>query len=84
MITISVCVGSACHLKGSYNVISELQELVETNNLGDKVDIKAIFCMGHCTEAVSVRLNDGEVESVSSKTVKTFFHDRILPLCVAD
>ncbi len=83
MITVSVCVGSACHLKGSYNVISELQELVETYNLGAKVDIKAIFCMGHCTEAVSVRLNDGEVESVNTKTVKAFFRDRILPLAAA-
>ena len=84
MITLSVCVGSACHLKGSYNVISELQELVETNKLGDKIDIKAIFCMGHCTEAVSVRLNDENVESVSSKTVKSFFQNRVLPLTVAE
>ena len=27
MITIQVCVGSACHLKGSYNIIDELSEL---------------------------------------------------------
>ena len=29
MITISVCVGSACHLKGSYKVIKGLQRLIE-------------------------------------------------------
>lgn len=80
MITVSVCVGSACHLKGSYNVISELQGLTETYNLGGKVDIKAIFCMGHCTEAVSVRIGDGEVESLDTKSVKAFFLERILPL----
>ncbi len=28
MITISVCVGSACHLKGSYKVIEGLQKLI--------------------------------------------------------
>jgi NADH:ubiquinone oxidoreductase subunit E len=80
MIRISVCIGSACHLKGSYNVISELQELIETYDLGDKIDIKAIFCMGHCSDAVSVRINDDEVESVSTHTVREFFNTRVLPL----
>lgn len=84
MITVSVCVGSACHLKGSYNVISELQELVEINNMGDKIDVRAIFCMGHCTEAVSIRINDGIVESVNSKTVKSYFDSRIKPLIAED
>ena len=28
--TISVCIGSACHLKGSYNVINSLQECYDT------------------------------------------------------
>ena len=80
MITISVCIGSACHLKGSYNVISELQQLIEANNLGDKIEIKSIFCLGHCAGAVSVRINDEEVENIGSHMVKEFFNKRVLPL----
>lgn len=80
MITVNVCIGSACHLKGSYNVISQLQQLIEENSLGDTIEIKAIFCLGHCSAAVSVQLNSEPVESVSSKTVNDFFTNRILPL----
>ena len=29
MIKISVCIGSACHLKGSYNVINGFQHVIE-------------------------------------------------------
>lgn len=80
MITISVCIGSACHLKGSYNVISELQKLIEANHLGDKVEIKAIFCLGKCSDAVAVRVNNEDIESVSGSTVDGFFNSRVLPL----
>jgi len=29
MLEIKICVGSSCHLKGSYNVINEFQHLIE-------------------------------------------------------
>lgn len=84
MITVNVCIGSACHVKGSYNVISTLQELAEEKGLSDSIEIKPVFCMGHCTEAVSVRIGDGEVESVSSRTVRDYFETKVLPLVLAE
>lgn len=80
MTTINVCIGSACHLKGSYNIISELQNLIEENDLGDQVEIKAVFCLGKCSDAVAVRVDDGEIESVNSDTVNDFFTTRILSM----
>lgn len=80
MTTINVCIGSACHLKGSYNIISELQNLIEVNNLGDQVEIKAVFCLGKCSDAVAIRVNDDEIESVTSGTVNDFFTTRILSM----
>ena len=80
MIAINVCIGSACHLKGSYNVISELQHLIEVNHLSDKIEIKAVFCMGRCSEAVAVRVNNEEIESLNSDMVSAFFKHRIIPL----
>lgn len=76
---ISVCIGSSCHLKGSYNVINSLQQLVEEYELADKVEIHASFCMGLCTQAVSVRINERQVQSVSGATVRDFFVRDILP-----
>ena len=80
MIIINVCIGSACHIKGSYNVINSLQQLTEEYGLTDRVDTRAAFCLGHCTQAVSVRIGDGEVQSVSGATVRDFFAKQVLPL----
>ena len=79
MIDLSVCVGSACHIKGSYNVINNFQQIIEEYNLSDKVELKAIFCLGHCTEGVSVKIDDSEVYSVSGATARKFFETEVLP-----
>lgn len=77
MVTINVCIGSACHLKGAYNVIKELQRLIDEGNLENNVVVKAAFCLGECTKAVSVRIDDGEIMSVSEETVEDFFVSNI-------
>lgn len=77
MVTISVCIGSACHIKGSYNVINTFQQLIEEYNLSDKVDLKAVFCVGNCRGSVSVKIND-EVYSVSGTTARSFFQSEVM------
>ena len=62
---ITVCIGSSCHIKGSRQVVSQLQELISQNNLGDKVDLGGTFCMGQCQKSVCVTV-DGTFHSVSS------------------
>ncbi|MBU3143395.1 (2Fe-2S) ferredoxin domain-containing protein [Clostridium sp. CF012] len=79
MIDLSVCVGSACHIKGSYNVINNFQQIIEEYKLADKVQLKAIFCLGHCTKGVSVKIDDSEVYSVSGSTSRNFFETEVLP-----
>ena len=79
MLTINVCIGSACHLKGSYSVISKLQELVKEHSLEDKVEIKGAFCLGRCTQAVSVKVDDN-IYSVNPSTTEDFFNNEILTI----
>lgn len=79
MLVIQVCVGSACHLKGSYDVISNLQEMIIEHDLNDNVDIKAAFCLGNCASAVSVKFEDeDEIFSVKSKETRDFFNSQVL------
>jgi NADH:ubiquinone oxidoreductase subunit E len=79
MLSISVCVGSACYIKGSHEVIKILQELIETTQLDKIVELKGSFCLGHCVEGVSIKL-DGEekVYSVNENNAKQFFQNEIL------
>lgn len=77
MIKISVCIGSACHLKGSYNVINGFQQAIEKNGVSDKVEITGTFCLGHCGDNVSVQV-DGEYFSVDPTKINEFFKENIM------
>lgn len=78
LVTITVCIGSSCHLKGSYDVVSGFQRLIKENNLEDEIVLKAAFCLGECTSAVSVKVNDGKVLSVNKTNIDSFFDEFIL------
>ncbi|MBQ4097336.1 MAG: (2Fe-2S) ferredoxin domain-containing protein, partial [Clostridia bacterium] len=43
---ITVCIGSSCHIKGSRQVVEQLQNLIAEHNVGDKVELGGTFCMG--------------------------------------
>lgn len=74
---ITVCIGSSCHIKGSRQVVSRLQELVAAHGLGDKVELGGTFCMGKCQEGVCVTVDDRFV-SVKPETVDAFFESEVL------
>lgn len=75
MTIIQVCIGSACHLKGSYNVINKLQDVIKEKALEEKITVKAAFCLGECTKAVSVKVDDYEVQSLREDGVETFIDE---------
>ena len=75
---ITVCIGSSCHIKGSRQVVEQLQYLIKKNDLGDKVELGGTFCMGKCQMGVCVTVDD-EFYSVSPETVDEFFNDTVMP-----
>ena len=75
---ITVCIGSSCHLKGSRQVVEQLQYLIAQHNLKDKIDLGGTFCMGKCQNGVSVTLDD-KLYSLSPDTTKDFFEKEVLP-----
>lgn len=74
---VTVCIGSSCHLKGSRQVVEQLQSLVAENKLEDKVELGGTFCMGKCQQGVCVTVDD-QFHSVSPDTVNDFFQNEIL------
>lgn len=75
---ITICIGSSCHLKGSRQIVEQLQHLVAENNLKDKVELSGTFCMGNCVNGVNVTVDD-KLYSLSPETTKDFFEKEILP-----
>ena len=78
MVKVTVCIGSSCHIKGSRQVVEEFKNLVEKNNLGDKVELSGTFCMGRCADGVCVTV-DGDFHSVSPETAEKFFNEIVIP-----
>ncbi|MDR1901797.1 MAG: (2Fe-2S) ferredoxin domain-containing protein [Treponema sp.] len=78
MLELCVCIGSSCHIKGSYNVIQTFQQLIEEEALHDKITFKSSFCQKQCQHpgvAVSV---DGIIHQVSTEKAKEFFITQVI------
>ncbi len=73
MRTITVCVGSSCHMKGSHHVIDRLEELIEENNLQDSVELKASFCMDQCRGNIGTMVDGNPVYDLRKDNVDEVF-----------
>lgn len=78
MLTVSVCVGSSCHLKGAYAVIKELQRLIREYSLQNEVELKACFCLGRCQQGVTVKINDRIYTGLAKENTAEFFREHLL------
>lgn len=79
MIDVEVCVGSSCHLKGAYQVIQRLQELISENHLEDRVALKGSFCLAACGRGVTIRINQ-QLSHTVPEEIDMLFNQRIKPL----
>jgi len=75
---LSVCVGSSCHLRGSYSIIHEFQQLIKEHGLEDQVTLQANFCAGRCQKAVAVTIDGDSCLELDSTDVDGFFADHVL------
>lgn len=82
--TIYVCVGSSCHLKGSYDVIEEFKRIIKKYDLEDSVELQASFCLGRCSEGVAVRADDNYLVGVNPQNVEDVFVRDIYPRVKAE
>ena len=80
MLDLMVCVGSACHIRGAYNVINRFQQLIATHRVEGAVTVKAALCLGACSGKVSVRVGDHAVVGLTEGETEAFFMHEVLPL----
>jgi NADH:ubiquinone oxidoreductase subunit E len=81
MMSVTVCVGSSCHIKGAREVITRFNELLKVSGLENIVELKGSFCMERCGEGVNWQIDDTPFTSSSvDEAVKTFQTRVIDPL----
>ncbi len=83
MIELNVCIGTSCHLKGSYNVLQTFLSLIEEYRLHDQVELKSTFCLKQCAYAGIGVVLQGEAYRVMPDEASTFFRRSVLPLVQA-
>ncbi len=78
MKNISICVGSSCHLKGSYKIIEMAKEFIANHNLEDKVTLGGAFCLGRCTDGVTIKIDDEIICGVCPENFQQIFEEKVL------
>lgn len=78
MLQVIICVGSSCHLKGSYSIIEVFNNLIKKHGLEKKIELKASFCLGRCTKGVSVKINEDFIDDINLKNAEEKFNKYIL------
>lgn len=73
-----ICVGSSCHIKGSHDVLTRIQELIKEHNVENQVELAASFCLGRCAEGVSMTIDGELVLNANKDTIDSIFNERIL------
>ena len=78
MITVTVCVGSSCHIKGAREVILRFNEIITGEGLGEKVELKGSFCMEKCGEGVNWKIGEEMLTSSSVEDAVEKFREKVL------
>ncbi len=78
MVTITVCVGSSCFLRGASQVIESFRSLIEKEAPG-MVELKGSFCMEKCGNGVSVKIGDLIFADLRVEDVESVFREHVLP-----
>ncbi|MBN2439889.1 MAG: (2Fe-2S) ferredoxin domain-containing protein [Spirochaetales bacterium] len=76
--TITVCVGSSCHIKGARDVIGQFNDLLKKNKLTEKIELKGSFCMERCGKGINWQIDETPVTSTTPEEAVDFFIQEII------
>lgn len=77
--TIQICVGSSCHLKGSHEIVEILTKMIHEHQLENEISLAGSFCIGKCNrEGVTVQVDDEICVGITKDNLKEFFNEKVL------
>lgn len=78
MRVITVCVGSACHLKGSHDIIGYFKQAIVDAGLESDVELRGTFCMDRCTDGANILVDEDLFHANSVEEARRIFETEIL------
>ncbi|MBT9173006.1 MAG: hypothetical protein DDT21_01396 [Syntrophomonadaceae bacterium] len=80
MVTVQICVGSSCFLRGAPRIIDKFQELMAEHGLSNRLILKGSFCLEQCTKGgVTLFIGDELLTGVGYEDIPVLFESKILP-----
>jgi NADH-quinone oxidoreductase subunit G len=76
-VQVSVCVGTNCYLRGSYDTLKKLTNLAKEAGIADKVDFKATFCFEKCKASPNVKVGDKIYGAITPDKAEEFFAETV-------
>lgn len=76
---VQICVGSACHIKGSEKLVELFQKAIADNKLDNEITLAGSFCTGRCNrEGVTISVDDDVYTGITPEKFDEFFKENIL------
>jgi len=69
-VTLEICFGTSCFLRGAQGLYKDLMNYIRENNLNDKVEFKATFCGKHCKQGPVLNVNGKLLEHCTFDNAK--------------
>ncbi|MEC4818622.1 MAG: (2Fe-2S) ferredoxin domain-containing protein [Scytonema sp. PMC 1069.18] len=74
-----LCMGSACHQMGVYEVLPKLQSLMKEYQLEDIITLKGSFCLEICSHGITMRFQEQNFMNINPQNIEDKFVQEILP-----
>jgi len=78
MLTIHICVGSSCYLKGSQEIIDAYLRLIKEHSLKDNVQLKGAFCLKKCSSGITIMIEEEIITEVTRENCGQIFKEKVL------
>ncbi|MGD1714452.1 (2Fe-2S) ferredoxin domain-containing protein [Hydrocoleum sp. CS-953] len=74
-----LCMGSACHQLGVYEVLPKLQSMISEYKLEDTIELKGSFCLESCSDGIVMKYKNQVFLKINSENIEQKFQEEILP-----
>ena len=82
MTDLYVCMGSACYVKGSQQIVERLQYHIAHKKLDLEIVLKGSFCLGPCIQGVVVKVGNRQFKNLNGFNIDERFEQEILPYII--
>ena len=77
-VTVTVCVGSSCHVRGSRAVLNRFAEVLKAERLESHVALLGSFCMERCNEGMNWKFNEEDISSITVDAAEETLRTKLL------